>query len=210
MAKKNDIRKYRKVKSVTWMPIWALKLKGRWDSAHGEGVCDGYINCLNRKRAFLEGDEVIAVENELFHARKEAAVILSGLSEQKLQLLELPEQKAGDSVEVIRENRKNADRQGAARAKIKNSIENLTMIDETIIHVESVLDERIHMIRSNMREKVNAYMIGIRCGELKDYTEQASEFDDTSRELYKSKHEELDCKIREIVKECSAMVVEEV
>ena len=43
----------RKVRSVTWMPGFILKLKGRLDSRKGGGVCNGYICQLYKKLAAL-------------------------------------------------------------------------------------------------------------------------------------------------------------
>lgn len=76
----------RKVKSVTRMPGFILKLKGRLDSRKGEGVCNEYICQLYKKLAAMEVTEAVASENLLFEARKRAAVILTRFAEQERYL----------------------------------------------------------------------------------------------------------------------------
>lgn len=76
----------RKVKSVTWMPGFILKFKGRLDSRKGEGVCNEYICQLYKKLAAMEVTEAVASENLLFEVRKRAAVILTRFAEQERYL----------------------------------------------------------------------------------------------------------------------------
>ena len=72
----------------------------------------------------------------------------------------------------------------------------LTMINEQIINTNTVLDERINKLRNNAAEKLHAYIAGIRCGSLTDYTFELSENDDDARQIYLEK---LDKKIQDIV-----------
>lgn len=189
----------KKVGSVTRLPGWILELKGKLDSGKGKGVCDEYIKSLNRKLVMMESDEALSAENSLFDARKEAALILTGFPEQKKTLAEMPVKQNGDSAEAIRANRRSAERKGTAKAGMKSALENLTAINEQIINVDTVLEERINKLRSNTREKNHRYMAGIRAGKLKDYEYDLTEVDDSAKEIYQSKHEKSDQKIRDVI-----------
>lgn len=72
----------KKAGSVTRLPGWILKIKGRLDSRKGEGVCDEYIRRFYKKLAAMESKEVIDAENRLAGVRAEAAVILVRFMEQ--------------------------------------------------------------------------------------------------------------------------------
>jgi hypothetical protein len=156
----------RKVRSVTRMPGFILKFKGRLDSRKGGGVCNGYICQLYKKLAALEVDEVIVVENLLFHTRKKAAVILTRFTEQERYL---------------------------------SGIVKLTAIHEEIINADTILDERINEMRNKAMEKIHAYITGIRCGQLREYTYEAEDISDNAREIYRKRHAQQNRKIREAV-----------
>ena len=119
----------RKVRSVTWMPGFILKFKGRLDSRKGGGVCNGYICQLYRKLAVLEVDEVIVVENLLFHTRKKAAVILTRFTEQERYLSGIVK------LTAIHEEIINAD----------------TILDERINEMRNKAMEKIHAYITGIR-----------------------------------------------------------
>ena len=186
----------KKTKSITWMPGWMLKLKGRKDSKNGAGVCDEYIKKFDRRLALLEVKEVIDAENALVEIRKEAALILMDFAEQKKVLLERVEE-CKENIEYIRMERRTAGRKNTAREKLKTDLEKLTVMNEEMINVETVLTERIDKMRDKAMEKVHCYVIGVRCGRLKDY-EGKMTFSE-AQVVYHAKHQELDKKISEIV-----------
>lgn len=200
----------KKMKSVTRLPGWILKIKGNVDSKKGKGVCDEYIRRLTKKQASLEADEVIAAENALHDVRKEAAVILTGFSEQKEAMMNIPENTTGNTPEVIRSNRRNNRRREEAISSLKSSIEKLTMINEQIINTNTVLDERLNKMRNNTAEKIHAYTVGIRCSNLPEYQFELSEMNDHAREIYLKKHEELDKRIRDVISNKMGADTEEV
>ena len=156
----------RKVKSVTWMPGFILKLKGRLDSRRGEGVCNEYICQLYKKLAAMEVNEVVEAENLLFDARRSAAVILTRFAEQK---------------------------------RFLSGVVKLTAINEEIINVNTILDERINEMRNKALEKIQAYIVGIRCGQISDYKCEIEDISDNARVIYRIRHEEQDRKIREAI-----------
>lgn len=156
----------RKVKSVTWIPGFVLKLKGRLDSRRGEGVCNEYICQLYKKLAAMEVNEVVAVENLLFDARKLAAVILTRFAEQE---------------------------------RFLSGVVKLTAIYEEIVNANTILDERINETRNKAMEKIHAYIVGVRCGQLSDYKCGMDDISDNARGIYRIRHKEQDRKIREAI-----------
>lgn len=186
----------KRTKSITWMPGWLLKMKGKKDSKNGVGVCDEYIKKFEKRLASLEAKEVMDAENALFETRKEAAVILMNFTEQKKVLSEkIGESK--DNIVSIRMGRKVNGRKKDAREKLKSGLEKLTMMNEEMINVETILTERIDKMRDKAMEKVHCYVIGAKCGSLKDY-EGKMTFS-SAQEIYHKKHQELDKKISEVV-----------
>lgn len=195
----NYMKNPKKVGKVIRTPGFILRIQGKMDSKKGKGVCDEYIQSVVRKLASMEGDEVIQAENALHDVRKEAAVILAEFSEKKKDLSEIPENTGGKTVEEIRDNRRKSTRRRDAANRLKEAMNKLTTINEQIINTNTVLDERINKLRNNAAEKLHAYIAGIRCGSLTDYTFELSETDDDARQIYLEKHEMLDKKIRDIV-----------
>lgn len=184
---------------ITYLPGWALSIKGKIDSQKGRGVCDEYIRRLHRKQISLETQEVINTENALFDVRKEAAVILSGLEEQRRQWKEIPAKTTGSDVASIRMNRRNIQRANTIKTEIKKNIEKLTMLNERIINANTVLDERINQLRNNTAMKIHAYIQGMRCQKNDNYECDIMITDDSARQIYDEKHKELDQKIRTVV-----------
>lgn len=192
----------KKIKQVTRMPNFLLHLKGRWDSRHGDGTCKSRITIFHKKMIFLESQEVIAAENALFPARKEAAIILAALQEQQKKISGNGTPDPGESpaitVDAIRRERRGIREREDAKMAWKDSVERLSVIHETIINVNTILDERINKIRSSASVKIHAYITGIRKGKLKDFDFMAEE-DDSARRIYEKKHQELDRQIAETV-----------
>ena len=195
----NYMKNPKKVGKVIRTPGFILRIQGKMDAKKGKGVSDEYIQSVVRKLASMEGDEVIQAENALHDVRKEAAVILAEFSEKKEDLSEIPENTGGKTVEEIRDNRRKSTRRRDTVNRLKEAMNKLTMINEQIINTNTVLDERINKLRNNAAEKLHAYIAGIRCGSLTDYTFELSENDDDARQIYLEKHEMLDKKIRDIV-----------
>lgn len=189
----------KRTKSVTRMPGWILKIKGKFDSRKGKGVCDTYIFRLNKKLTVLESREAILAEKWLFESRRKAALVLTGFAEQKKISEKISDGLETGSVEDIRANRKNTEKRNFAKAGLKNSMENLTIINEQIISVNMILDERINKMRNKAEEKIHAYISGVRSGKLENYEHNAENRDDTAREIYKANHEDLDNRIRKVV-----------
>ena len=189
----------RKIKAVTRLPGFCLKWKGRRDSSQGQGVCDRYIEKLWERLGAIESAEVICAENTLHQPRRNAAVLLAGSAERRRKVRGVPDASIESSVESIRENRKNSAKWKQAKSDIESTEKKLTEILETIINVEVVLDERINKARKKAFEKRDAYLEGIHCGKIKNYSAPEVVMEDTARQIYHSNHDLLDTKIRETV-----------
>lgn len=195
---KTKKRNPQKVKPVTRLPGWLLRQKGKWDSRYGIGRCEKSITRLYKKMAALESNEVIDAENILFPARKDASLLLAELQEHQQKLSEntLPGID-GNSIEAIRKIRKRAAEQEAANLAQKDSVKKLAAIHETIVSVNTILDERINKIRNTTAEKAHSYIAGIQSGKLKDFCFTEEE-DNSARAIYKENHKVLDSHIMEI------------
>lgn len=198
MRKKSNMYDKR-VKTVTHLPGWVLKQKGKRDSRKGKGVCDAYISLLKKNLVGLESNKVIDIENGLFDSRKEAAVIITSFTEQKKILQELPDSLRENTPEAIRANRANEKMKKNMQTEIKNAIERLVIISENITNADVILDECINKMRSMTVGKIHSYIAGIRCGEFGDYIGGEENMDDSAREIYRAKHKELDEKIRTVI-----------
>ena len=188
-----------KVKSVTAMPCWMLKVKGWIDSYLGESVCDKYVEGLHKKMAYLAGNEDIAAENDLFLLRKEASFLILEFREQQKKMQGIPSEKAGDSTEVVRENRRNHSAFQSARTDMQELVRKMTELDETISHIETVRNIRISKMQSCKEEKITAYTAGVRCGAIKKYEPTVDVYDDSARHLYREKHEMLEEQMNSIL-----------
>lgn len=198
MSKKAKLNNSKRTEQVTRLPGWILKIKGRWDSRHGQGVCDEYIIKFLQKLSAIESNEIVTAENVLCPHRKEAAVLLTSFAEKKKQYENTPSGMKENTVESIRANRRNMAKRNSAKQVINSAIEKLTVINETIVSVDTVLDERINMTRKKAGEKIRAYVMGVRCGKLKEYNIPEGA-DDSAREIYHKKHMDLDKQIQDKV-----------
>lgn len=189
----------KKTGSVTRMPGMLLRIKGKLDSHCGQGVCDAYIMKLRSRLAAIESREVTRAENELFDSRKEAAVILTSFAEKRKRLEGIPQETNGISIEEIRTDRKNAQKREDIEKDILRALESLTSINEAIVNVDTILEERIYRARNHADAKIQAYVEGVRSGGQEDYR-MTDPVDDRAREAYRRKHQMLDGKIREMAK----------
>ncbi len=188
-----------KHRTVSRTPAWLMKLKGRIDSKKGKGVCDEYLGKLAKKEAALESLEVIDAENKLFTTRKQGAHALTTLRELNISLASIPEDDGNTSTAGIRASRNNAAARSSAKAEMKAALEALSQINEIIVNIETIMDERIARLRSQTSEMGHVYVSGVRAGELQDYSNPIDGYDDVARKIYHDQHDELDPRIRSIV-----------
>lgn len=190
--------KKNKAKQVTILPGSVLKWKGRIDSRHGENACNAYIERLRRKLEQLEAQEVTDTEIALKGVRKEAAVNLAEATKKREQMEKFSDPAQGTSVESIRESRKKTDEKNNLSSDLSLLIEKLAETNETIIHENIMLIERLHTQRSKADEKIYSYISGIRSGKLKSYEMLFYEHSGKTKNAYDEKHLTLDQKINAI------------
>lgn len=184
---------------VCRIPTWFLKLKGKIDSRKGKGVCDEFISKLLKKEAFLETNEIIDAETALSNTRKAGASAVIKLSENKMFINNAPDIEKGTSPQSIRANRTNNSQLNSVRGTAKATLDELSQINETIICIDTILEERIEKLRNHALEKCHVYISGVRASKMPDYENISVEFSDKALEIYHSKHAELDDKIHSIV-----------
>lgn len=187
MSKLTRFKKGAGVKPVTYAPLCCLKFKGKLDSKKGSTVADACIAKYMSKCAANEGREAIMAENILSNDRKEAAVTITVLQEKKTFLNNAPSQNTASDASSIRENRRNSEMIRSAKTAIERCCERLNTINESIINIDTVLDERILKTRKKACQKINAYISGLRAGKLKDYEIELN-FCDDARLVYHQKH----------------------
>ena len=183
-----------KTKSPTIVPHFALKLKGRIDGKKGIGTIDSTIEKLYKKEASIEAEECVICENFLTESRKSAAKLLKSIEVAEKQICSLPDEMTGTDFDIVRINRRNTNTKNSAQATISSSIDRLCEINQEIISVETILEERIKKTRDKSAAKIEAYISGVRLS-LSDYSSRSS-FDDQAYNIYLKKHEALDSAIR--------------
>ncbi len=184
---------------VCRMPAWLLRFKGRWDSRKGEGVCDEFIRRLLKKEAFIETNECLDAEKILKDIREQGASVVIRLSADKAILGTNANVPLGDTPQDIRIGRENFAKRASAVSTAKAALDELTRINETIICVDTILEERIEKIRSHTEEKVHSYVSGVRSGKIPEYSGVDMAFSDKALDIYRTKHAQLDGKICDIV-----------
>ena len=199
MKNTKQFKEGKKIKAVIKLPNFLLKIKGRLDSRKGKTVADAFIGKLKDKCAAIENKESITAEEMLFNDRKNGAVKLSVMSEVSSKLSQNARDSSLSGVAAIRENRRNESKQRNNESMLSSCIEQLNIINENIINIDTILDERITKTRKKASEKINVYISGLRAGRLKDY-EGNFEFNDDARTIYHKKHESGDALIREAVR----------
>lgn len=199
--KSNFHVKLTKIKKISYAPTWWIKLKGKHHSRRGKGVCDEYLRKLIKKEASIESLEVINAEKALESTRKAGANALVTLSENKSRLSEVPNDSNEHSVEAIRTNRHNLNNKNLALSAIKDMLERLSQINETIVSADAVLSEHIMNLRNQTAEISHTYISGVRSGKIPDYEFLMKEYDDIPQKVYLEKHNELDSRIRNITNE---------
>lgn len=197
----NNVDKFRNgkgLKPVTRMPNWLLKFKGKLDSKRGSTVADAYIDKLKRKCEAIENVEAITAEGILSDDRKRSSIAIYNIFEKQRFLDNKPEIKENTSAKTIRENRRTAGQISSAKSSIESGYTTLFNVYQSIVNIDTVLDERITKNRKKALEKVNVYISGVRSGKLKDYNADF-EFLNDAYEIYKQKHSEDDERIRAII-----------
>ncbi len=200
MEYKNNETSYRsgtKIRSVSKVPMWFLKLIGFFDSKRGEGVAKAHLDKLLDKCTELEALECLTAEEILKDKRQEGANALATLKNSRKNLSKEQEKISGNSPAEIREKLRREKQKESAENAICEAERQLFNINESIINIDSILSERIIKTRKKAATKIDAYIKGLRSGELKDFDTEIH-FYETAIETYHNKHDKLDKAINSV------------
>ena len=190
-------KQHRKIKSVTKMPCFILKLQGKLDSRKGDSVATARIAKLKDRCAAIENLECLEMEYSLFGAREQAAETLSALDNTKKDIPIKSEPMSPLDVHKLREEAKKAQKKRESQAKAAELLKRLYQIREILTHGDAELEERILKIRKKALVKIDAYVKGLRSSKLPDFEPDIMFCNDASS-TYHAQHSALDNKICQI------------
>ena len=196
-----------KIKPITRMPDFLLKLKGRANAFRGEAVVDANIDRFYDRLYAIEHEEAVNTENTLYEVRKNAAGCISEIRTDKADIEATPavleEKKDAD----VRANLRNKSAKNRASSSILSSTSEIVAANELIISESVRLQQRIGKTRDLAEAKIHAYITGVRSGrKLKGYEMKSRNPNNHAVELYEEKHRELD----EAIKAVSYKILKEV
>ena len=195
-----NFRKGKGIHKAINTPMFILKIKGKLDAKKGTNVAETYINKVKAKCRACENREVLTAEELLYDSRREAAVLMSSMCQDKDILGNIPNAKLETSPLDVRANRRNAAQRANTISIIKGNIEKLVQINELIIDVNACLEQRILKTRHLCTERLNAYILGVR--EVHLEFDNNIEYDNSASAVYETKHKACD----EAIKNTVAMV----
>ena len=189
-----------RIKRVTLLPGFILKWKGKLDSRKGEQIPNAFVQKMLSCCAGNENAEVIHTESMLDMDRKNASAAITSIACKKRLLDSIPKEVPEDSPYAIRENNRNRKASKEMLANISQHYEALSVIQERITDIHTVLDERVERTRNMGMCSINKYIEGVRSGKLPEYDPEINFFDNAVF-VYLRRHEEGDKKIRDYVTE---------
>ena len=92
-----------RIKSVTIMPCFLLKLQGRLDSRKGESIAQAHIDKLKDKCSQFESEEYKSAENVLAGTRANASEALEKLRKSRRNEEKVPDKENAKTVYQLRE-----------------------------------------------------------------------------------------------------------
>lgn len=193
----NKFRKGKRICKALKTPMFILKIKGKRDAKKGANIAETYINKVKAKCQALENREVLTAEEILYDLRREAAVLMSSMCQDKDILGNIPNARAEVSPLDVRANRRNAAQRANTVSIIKGNFEKLVQINELIIDVNACLEQRILKTRHLCTERLNAYILGVR--EVHLEFDNNIEYDNSASIMYETKHKVCDDAIKNTV-----------
>ena len=192
-----------KLRKVTRLPKWVLRLMGKLDAKQGVSVVDAHIALwLDRLGAF-ENDLVKAEEKAVLPVREKAALAASALERAKadLSVPAIPsntdEPTDPKLIRAVRNAKAKAtERRDSAESVLKTSSDEIISYNELIISTNVKTRERLEAMRNTCMEAINAYIKGVR-KVFPDYSPQV-QFPDDALEIYLTHHSALDSKVKEV------------
>ena len=195
-----------KVKTVTRIPDFLLRLKGKIDAFCGETVVDANVARYYDRLYAIEHEEAAYTEFKLRKVRMKAANCISAINAGKADIASLPsavEEKHDSDVRANLRNRNAASRIASSISVSRNEI---IEAQELIISGKVILEQRIGTIRDLAEAKIRAYVTGVRSNKkLRGYEIKGGSVNNHAMEAYEQGHCELDeaiqCAAYEIIKE---------
>ena len=192
-----------KLRKVTRLPKWVLRLMGKLDAKQGVSVVDAHIALwLDRLGAF-ENDLVKAEEKAVLPVREKAALAASALERAKadLSVPAIPsntdEPTDPKLIRAVRDAKAKAEgRRNNAESLHKASTEELISCNELIISTNVKTRERIEAMRNTAKASIDAYVKGVR-KVFPDYSPKVT-FSDDALYIYLTHHSALDSKVKEV------------
>lgn len=198
-------RRTQKLRTVTRIPKWVIRIIGKLDAKQGVSVVDAHIALwLDRLGAF-ENDLVKAEEKAVLPVREKAALAVSALERAKADLsvpaiptnTDKPKPTDPKLIRAVRNAQEKAEgRRNNAESLHKSSTEELISCNELIISSNVKTRERIEAMRNTAKASIDAYVKGVR-KVFPDFSPQVT-FSDYALEIYLSPHSVLDAKVKEV------------
>lgn len=192
-----------KLRKVTRLPKWVLRLMGKLDAKKGIGVVEAHIALLLDRLGAFENDLVKAEEKAVLPVREKAALAASALERAKadLSVPAIPsntdEPTDPKLIRAVRDAKAKAEgRRNNAESLHKASTEELISCNELIISSNVKTRERIEAMRNTAKASIDAYVKGVR-KVFPDFSPQVT-FSDYALEIYLSPHSVLDAKVKEV------------
>lgn len=179
----------KKIKSVTLIPCSMLTVLGWLDALKGEesvpnAKVDRFLNkCKGRERL-----EALIIESRCERDRKAGALAIVKISAFDDANNAIPADFSDGSPHSIRANARNTSKRNALLAEREQAKATLIEVNESLIHADTVLCERIRKTREKaLNTKIAAYIKGVR-KKIPGYNPNL-ELSDDAYTVYKAKHE---------------------
>ncbi len=190
---KRKISRWKKgkgIKTVTHMPDFILHIKGKLD-AKKLSLPEAHTEKLLKSLAAIENAETLVAENILTATRNSAIKAICAIEEAKTVSSDPISSSEPLTEAEIRVTRQQQARRNAVVANAKAAKEILPSLNEAIVTVHSILDERIEKTRKKAHKKLMAYVSGVRKGGKADFNVMFDANND-AREIYHKHHNYLD------------------
>lgn len=196
----------RKLKKVTVLPKWILKLQGKHHAKHGGvSVVDMHIERWNHRLSSFENDVLEAEEKAMYPIRESAAQSISIVSRTRGELSspsmhgseEPSSQKDPKSIRAARNAKASAaSKKNTAASKNAASTEEIIRFNEMIISSNVDVREHIECLRNHCGICIDSYLAGVR-KVLPDYSNSHG-FSNAALDIYFSHHRILDNEVQRI------------
>lgn len=194
-----------KLRKVTRLPKWVLRLMGKLDAKKGIGVVDAHIAHWIDKLGAFANELVKAEEKAVFPIREKAALAISAIERAKADLsvpsIPTNTDKPEPTEPKLKRAKRNAtakavERRNNAESLHKASMEELIGYNELIISSNVKTRERIEAMRNTAKASIDAYVKGVR-KVFPDYSPKVT-FSDDALYIYLTHHSALDSKVKEV------------